>query len=145
MSLFNVSPEKEKALLDHMERLGIREDDLTESFVRSSGPGGQKVNKSSSCVVLHHTETGLSVKCQESRSQSLNRFLARRRLVDMIEATRRGTADKERQRIEKIRRQKRKRSRRAREKVLRSKQRQSEKKDLRKKVDRGQETETRTG
>jgi len=132
MSLFNVSPEKEKELLERMERLGIHENDLTESFIRSSGPGGQKVNKTSSCVALHHAGTGLSVKCQESRSQSLNRFLARRRLLDMIEATRRGATDKERQRIEKIRRQKRKRSRRAQEKVLRSKQKQSEKKDLRK-------------
>ncbi len=68
-----------------MACLGVREEDLKETFVRSSGPGGQKVNKTSSCVQLTHLPTGLSVKCQQERSQTLNRFLARRLLLDRIE------------------------------------------------------------
>ena len=68
-----VSAEKEKMLQDRMKRLGVAETDLEETFIRSSGPGGQKVNKSSSCVYLRHLPTGLSVKCQKERSQSLNR------------------------------------------------------------------------
>ena len=134
MSLFNVSPEKEKGLSERMERLGVTEEDLRETFVRSSGPGGQKVNKTSSCVQLVHIPSGLSVKCQESRSQSLNRFMARRMLLDRIERVKRGAVEAEKQQAEKIRRQKRRRSRRAREKTLKLKHMQSEKKSLRSKT-----------
>ena len=80
-----VSSDKEKAIAARMMELGVAENDFEESFVRSSGPGGQKVNKSSSCVYLVHIPTGLAVKCQRERSQSLNRFLARRLLLDKIE------------------------------------------------------------
>ncbi len=128
---FVVSEAKEKELADRMERLGVREEDLRESFVRSSGPGGQKVNKTSSCVHLVHLPTGLAVKCQRERSQALNRFLARRMLLDRIERMRNGIAAAERKRLEKIRRQKRKRSKRAQEKILEAKRLQSEKKALR--------------
>lgn len=128
---FVVSEAKEKELADRMERLGVREEDLRESFVRSSGPGGQKVNKISSCVHLVHLPTGLAVKCQRERSQALNRFLARRMLLDRIERMRNGIAAAERKRLEKIRRQKRKRSKRAQEKILEAKRLQSEKKALR--------------
>ncbi|MBK7551545.1 MAG: peptide chain release factor-like protein [Syntrophaceae bacterium] len=131
-----VSPEKEKALLDRMERLGVAESDFRETFVRSSGPGGQKVNKTSSCVQLVHLPTGLSVKCQRERSQAMNRFLARRLLLDRIEKLRRGVVEAERDRVEKIRRQKRKRSKRAKEKMLEGKRRQSEKKGLRARIPR---------
>jgi len=134
MSLFNISPEKEKALSERMERLGISESDFRETFIRSSGPGGQKVNKASSCVQLVHIPSGLSVKCQQSRSQALNRFLARRLLLDRIERLQQGIVDKERQRVEKIKRQKRRRSRRAKEKILTLKHMQSEKKSLRSKT-----------
>ncbi len=134
MSIFSVSPEKEKALSERMDRLGVTEEDLKETFVRSSGPGGQKVNKSSSCVQLVHIPSGLSVKCQQSRSQSLNRFTARRLLLDRIERIKLGVAEAEKQQTEKIRRQKRRRSRRAKEKMLKLKHRQAEKKLLRSKA-----------
>ncbi len=114
-----------------MIRLGVKEGDFEESFVRSSGPGGQNVNKTSTCVFIRHVPTGLTVKCQRERSQSLNRFLARRLLLDKIERLQSGIIDEEKKRIEKIRRQKRKRSKRAKEKVLEEKHRSSEKKRLR--------------
>ena len=134
MSLFIVSPEKEKALAARMERLGVSDNDFQETFVRSSGPGGQKVNKTSSCVYLVHLPTGLSVKCQRERSQAMNRFLARRLLLDRIERLQRGIVSAERERIEKIKRQKRRRSKRAKEKMLDLKHMQSEKKSMRLRV-----------
>ncbi|MBN1381966.1 MAG: peptide chain release factor-like protein [Deltaproteobacteria bacterium] len=117
-----------------MERLGVSESDLKETFVRSSGPGGQNVNKVSSCVFLVHIPTGLSVKCQRERSQAMNRFLARRLLLDRIERSQTGLVEAEKKRIEKIRRQKRRRSKKAKEKVLEAKRLQSEKKSRRAKV-----------
>ena len=132
--MFNVSPEKEKTLTERMERLGVSESDLRETFVRSSGPGGQKVNKTSSCVHLVHMPSGLSVKCQESRSQTMNRFIARRLLLNRIERIQQGIVSEEKQRIEKIRRQKHRRSKRAKEKILKIKHIQSEKKSLRSKT-----------
>jgi len=130
-----ISQEKDTALRERMERLGVREEEFRETFIRSSGPGGQKVNKTSSCVYLVHLPTGLSVKCQQERSQTLNRFLARRLLLDRIERLRTGLVSAERMRTEKIRRQKRRRSRRAQEKTLEAKHLQSEKKTLRTKID----------
>jgi protein subunit release factor B len=82
---FPVSEDKKIGLQERMEVLGINEKDIEEKFVRSSGRGGQKVNKTSSCVYLKHIPTGIEVKCMEGRSQSLNRFLARRELVRRIE------------------------------------------------------------
>ncbi|MDD5167842.1 MAG: peptide chain release factor-like protein [Syntrophales bacterium] len=134
MSIFNISPEKEDALAQRMKQLGIAESDFRETFVRASGPGGQNVNKVSTCVHLLHVPTGLSVKCQEERSQALNRFLARRILLDRIERLQKGMVKAEQARVEKIRRQKRKRSKRAKEKILEAKHSQSEKKALRTKV-----------
>ena len=131
MALFPVSSEKENQLNERMRALGVREQDIDEQFVRSSGAGGQNVNKVSSCVVLHHRPTGTRVRCQKERSQGLNRFLARRLLLDKIEATIRGAAAEEEQRIAKIRRQKRKRSRRAKLRLLADKRHQGEKKSLR--------------
>lgn len=129
-----ISPEKEKALQERMERLGVSESDLRETFVRSSGPGGQKVNKASTCVQLVHIPSGLAVKCQQERSQALNRFLARRILLDRIERLQKGRLEAERKRFAKIRRQKRRRSKRAQEKILREKHIQSVKKASRAKV-----------
>jgi len=126
-----VSPAKEKSLAGRMQALGVREQDIDEQFVRSSGAGGQKVNKTSSCVVLHHRPTGIRVKCQRERSQALNRFLARRILLDKIEAELRGAESAEQREIARIRRQKRRRSRRAREKLLAAKRHQAEKKSSR--------------
>jgi len=131
MVSFAVSPEKEDALRLKMERLGLHEKDILEKFIRSGGKGGQKVNKASTCVYLKHIPTGIEVKCQEERSQSLNRFLARRILADKIEKMILGKLSEEEQRIEKIRRQKRKRSKRAKLKMLEAKREHSEKKKAR--------------
>jgi peptide chain release factor len=131
MSIFPVSTAKEKALTDKMEALNIREEDIEETFIRSSGKGGQHVNKTSTCVYLKHLPTGLEVKCQQGRSQALNRYQARVLLASKIEQLIKGRESEEIQRIEKIRRQKRKRSKRAKEKMLAEKKIVSEKKKLR--------------
>jgi protein subunit release factor B len=123
-----INPAKEAVLHDKMRALGILESDIEESFVRSSGAGGQHVNKTSSCVQLLHRPTGIIVKCQQERSQALNRFLARRLLVEKIERQILGVKTAAQQLEEKIRRQKRRRSRRAKEKLLADKHHQSEKK-----------------
>lgn len=129
-----VSAEKEKALALRMQELGVSERDIEEFFVRSSGPGGQKVNKTSTCVQMTHLPTGLTVKCQRERSQSLNRHLARRLLLNKIEERQKGFVAAEKEKAEKIRRQKRKRSQRAKEKMLDEKKRLSQKKELRGRV-----------
>jgi len=131
MGLFKVTKQKEDSLRMKMDLLGIQEKDLVEKFVRSSGKGGQKVNKTATCVYLKHLPTGIEVKCQRERSQSINRFLARRRLVNKIQAKILGEKSEEQKRIEKIRRQKRKRSQRAKQKMLEEKKKQSEKKAAR--------------
>jgi protein subunit release factor B len=131
MSTFPVGPDKELQLSERMAALGVSEADLRESFVRSGGHGGQNVNKTATCVLLVHEPTGLQVKCQTTRQQGLNRFIARRLLLDKIEALRTGHITAERARIEKIRRQKRRRSRRAKERMLADKARQSAKKAAR--------------
>ncbi|MFI5396664.1 MAG: peptide chain release factor family protein [Candidatus Binatia bacterium] len=132
--MFPVSAAKEQALAERFERLGIRNDDLDESFVRSGGKGGQNVNKVATCVVLVHRPTGTMVKCQRERSQALNRFHARQLLADKIERRILGAASVEAQRIAKVRRQKRRRSRRAKEKILETKHVRAETKALRRPV-----------
>ena len=112
-----VHPDKQKELLERFERLGILEKDLGERFVRASGRGGQKLNKTSSCVWLTHRPTGILVKCDESRSQALNRFLARRRLADKLEHQRGERQDEEERAREKIRRNKERARRRVRKKL----------------------------
>ena len=132
--LFNVTPEKETALRRRMEELGIREADLTERFVKGSGKGGQKINKTSSCVHLLHGPSGIEVKCQRGRSQALNRFLARRSLCERLAARVLGEASAREQEREKIRRSKRRRSRRQQARMLDDKRKQGEKKALRRPV-----------
>jgi len=111
MMIFPVSEEKNRWLQERMETLGIHEKDIEEKFVRSSGKGGQKVNKTSTCVYLRHIPTGIEVKWMRERSQSLNRFLARRELVRRIERlSGQRTTDPE---MEKTKRQKLKRKKRA--------------------------------
>jgi len=122
-----VTKAKEKTLRIKMRRLSVGEEDLQEKFIRPSGRGGQKVNKTSSCVYLKHKPTGIEVKCQKDRSLALNRFLARKLLVDKIETRLLGRLSEERKKIEKIRRQKRLRSKRAKERMLEQKRRRTEK------------------
>jgi len=131
MNPFGVTEAKAEWLRERMLRLGLREEDLAESFVRSGGPGGQNVNKVSTCVVLRHRPSGLEVKVQRERSQALNRFLARRLLAEKLETRRLGRLSEERKRIEKIRRQKRRRSRRSKQKMLAGKRLHSLKKRAR--------------
>jgi protein subunit release factor B len=126
-----VTPDKQAQLAARMTALGVSEADIGESFVRSGGHGGQNVNKTATCVMLVHKPTGLQVKCQATRQQGLNRFLARRLLLDKIETRQKGFVAEERDRIERIRRQKRKRSKRAKEKMLAAKAHHSGKKEAR--------------
>ncbi len=130
-ALFPVSLDKANALRLRMAALQIQEEDLDESFVRSGGKGGQNVNKVATCVVLVHRPTGTSVKCQQERSQGLNRYLARKLLADRIEAERLGRQSQQQQESERIRRQKRRRSRRAKKRMLADKRAQGAKKALR--------------
>ena len=120
-------------LIKKAHELGVKFEDITESYVKGSGKGGQKVNKTSTCVYLKHIPTGIEVKCQQERSQALNRYFARRILIKKIENVILGELSEERKKIEKIRRQKRKRSRRAKLKILEAKRKHSQKKELRNK------------
>jgi len=109
---FAVSEEKNRWLKERMKALNIREEDIIEKFVRSSGRGGQKVNKAATCVYLKHIPTGIEVKCMETRSQSINRFLARRELIWRIEELL-GLPSSRDKKHERIRKQKLKRKKRA--------------------------------
>jgi len=126
-----VSPEKARDLRARLTALGIREEDLDETFVRSGGRGGQNVNKVSTCVVLVHRPSGMKVKCQQERTQGLNRYLARKLLAEKIETERLGFKSQKQQEAERIRRQKRRRSRRAKNRMLADKHAQAQKKSLR--------------
>ncbi|MEN7973197.1 MAG: peptide chain release factor-like protein [Verrucomicrobiota bacterium] len=129
-----ITAEKWEKLGERMEKLGIREQDLEEHFIRGSGHGGQKVNKTSSCVQLLHHSNGIEIRCQKTRSQAENRYWARRELCDRIEEKILGEKSAKQQAFEKIRRQKRRRSRRAKARMLDNKTKQGTKKKLRGRV-----------
>jgi len=126
-----VSPEKQAALDARMAKLRIREEDLVEKFILGSGSGGQKINKTSSCVYLKHVPSGIEVKCQAHRSREMNRFLARHELCDRIEGIRRQKIQAGIDEMEKNRRQNRPPSRRSKQRSVVEKRRISEKKSLR--------------
>ncbi len=134
MSALPVSREKEERLARRMAALGVREAEIEETFVRSGGHGGQNVNKVSTCVMLLHGPSGLSVKCQATRQQGLNRYIARQLLLDKIEEKKNGFVAAQRTEMEKIRRQKRKRSRRAKARMLADKSQHADKKAARRAV-----------
>jgi protein subunit release factor B len=126
-----LSGDRARALDERLARLGVRAEDLAESFIHSGGKGGQNVNKVATCVVLVHRPTGIAVKCQRERTQGANRLIARQMLADKIEERKLGAASKRQQEAEKVRRQKRRRSRRAKARMLRDKHAHSDKKALR--------------
>lgn len=127
-----VSKEKQEELRQRMLGLGIREEDLIEKFILGSGSGGQKINKTSSCVYLHHLPSGIEIKCQRDRSREQNRFFARRDLCEKLESQILHLKTEKQKAMEKIRRQKQRRSRRQKEKMVEEKRGQSHKKALRK-------------
>ena len=134
---FPITPEKAAILAERLRKVGVREDDLDEQFVHSGGKGGQNVNKVATCVVLVHRPSGTAVKCQEARTQGMNRYWARQRLAEKLETALLGAASKREQESERIRRQKRRRSRKAKARMLANKHAVSKKKSTRGAVDHG--------
>lgn len=131
MNFFGVQPSRAALLEERLLKLGIREEDLVERFVRSPGPGGQRVNKAATCVHLRHLPSGLEVKCSLSRSQGLNRYHARVILADRLEFLEKGRLSGKARERYLVRRRKQRRSRRTRLKVRRAKEIRSERKRLR--------------
>lgn len=103
---FGITEQKKEELEQRMQKCNLFEKDISEKFVRSSGSGGQKVNKSSTCVHLKHITSGLSVKIQKSRSQGLNRYYARKRMCELLENKLFGKESTDAKRTENIRKQK---------------------------------------
>jgi peptide chain release factor len=130
-----IRKEKWEELRSRMETCGIREEDLVEKFILGSGSGGQKINKTASCVYLCHTPSGLEVKCQEERSRELNRFRARRRLCERYEEILLKEKSARAREIAKLRKQKQRRSRKTQAKLVEEKRRRSEVKEGRKPSD----------
>ena len=132
----DAEPEPNDPLQRRMQQLGIHDEDLLEKFIRGSGHGGQKINKTSSCVYLKHLPTGIEIKCQLDRSRLMNRQLARTELCDRIEAINKDRIAVRQQRREKIRRRNRRPSPAKRKKNVINKRRHGQKKSLRKRPGR---------
>jgi protein subunit release factor B len=115
----------DKQIQARMRKLGVSEKDIEESFVRSGGNGGQNVNKTSSCVMLTHLPTGISVKCQVSRHQGMNRAIARRILLAKLEKAQADQQQAVREQTELARRQSRKPSKGARARNVAEKRQQA--------------------
>src|SRR5437763_6980679 len=124
----------EDAVSERVRRLDIREADLEETFARSRGPGGQHVNKVSTAVTLRHRPSGISVTVQDSRSQAMNRKLARQRLLDAIEDRQRAMRRAQVAAHEKERRRKSPRPPALKRRILESKRKRSALKKLRSQV-----------
>lgn len=127
-----LSPDKKDALARRMASLGLHEDDLVEKFIRGTGSGGQKINKTSSCVFLQHPPTGMEVKVQRERSREMNRFLAREELCQRLEEKDRGQKLARKQAREKKRRRNRRQGKRARARNVEKKRQHGRKKQNRK-------------
>ena len=134
MADFGVGLDKKKDLRNKLFALGIREEDIIEKFIRSKGPGGQNVNKTSTCVYLKHIPSGIEIKCQQERVQALNRYIARIILAEKIEAAKLKKAWLRKQELEKLRRKMRRRSKRAKLRLQEDKRRHSAKKSSRAKI-----------
>lgn len=122
-----ISKEKQEALQRRLEKLSVRAQDLIEKFILGSGPGGQKINKSATCVYLKHLPSGIEIKCQKQRSLTLNRYYARQLLCEKLEKQLFNIESAKEKELAKIRKQKKRRTRRTKDKDL-----LSEKKELRK-------------
>jgi peptide chain release factor len=127
-----ISQKKWEKLRRWMTKLDISEDDIEEKFVLGQGRGGQKVQKTASCVYLKHMPLKIEIKCQLSRMREDNRYLARKRLCEKVDEKLNQALSEKQKKIEKIKRQKRKRSKRSKEKVLALKHHQGKKKKARK-------------
>lgn len=114
-----------------MAAMGITEDQLVEKFILGSGSGGQKINKTSSCVYLKHLPSGIEVKCQANRSREMNRFQARKEICDELDAIRQGKAEARKNEMEKLRRTNRPLSRRSKQRSVVEKRKTSQKKSMR--------------
>jgi protein subunit release factor B len=112
MTNFGVTERKKTELEQRMQKCNLLEKDIEEAFVRSSGAGGQKVNKTSSCVHLKHIPSGLAVKVQKSRSQGLNRYYARKQMCELLEDKLLGKESPKAKKLQKIKKQKNRRRRR---------------------------------
>lgn len=130
-----ISKSKLEDVAARLQAMGVEEADLREEFIRGSGAGGQKINKTNSCVQLTYLPRGIVIKCQHSRSREQNRFFARRLLLERLEAEKLGVQSQKMQKMFKLRAQKKKRSKRAKEKMLAGKKQNAQLKQLRKRVD----------
>ena len=125
---------EDESLLKRMAKIGLRDEDIEESFIRGTGAGGQKINKTSSTVVLVHVPTGTEVRCQRERSQSVNRLVAREELCAKLEQKLQAVRQEKRDAVEKKKRQNRKRPRGVKERILKTKHKRSDVKKQRGKV-----------